>query len=276
MSARILGPADRLVRSCVCTVRALEVRASWALGYWLAELRLDVGDNVIRSFAVSFYVVIVAIAAACACQQKPASGQYAVVPQRDLVGQVLLPLGDGSRGVEVVITVTEAGSEPRDRWLLFDEQGRFAHTFREDLISVTVSTGIRAELHRIDTDELPEVHQAGQIDVGVIDLRDRLTRHRLVLRATEGTPPGDVRVAMCFGPPPVGPGGERIALGSRQFPQVALGSEVEWLLPHEAKSIYFLVERPIGSGRGREWRSGRQRLFGPFSSATLPTELIID
>jgi len=83
-------------------------------------------------------------------------------------------------------------------------------------------------------------------------------------------------VAMCFGPPPVGPSGERIALGSRQFPPVALGSEVEWLLPHEAKSIYFLVERPIGSGRGREWRSGHQRLFGPFTSATLPIELIMD
>ena len=230
----------------------------------------------IRSFAVFFYVVIMAIAAACACQKEPAREQDAVVSQRALVGQVLLPLGDGSRGVEVVITVTEAGSEPRDRWLLFDEQGRFAHTFRESLISVTVSTGIMAELHRIDTDELPEVNQEGQIDVGVIDLRDRLMRHRLVLRAAEGTPPGDVRLAMCFGPPPVGPGGEPIALGSRQFPPVALGSEVEWLLPHEAKSIYFLVERPIGSVRGGEWRSGHQRLFGPFTSATLPTELIMD
>lgn len=81
---------------------------------------------------------------------------------------------------------------------------------------------------------------------------------------------------MCFGPPPVGPRGERIALGPRQFPPIALGSEVEWLLPHEALPVYFLVERPAGSGRGREWRSGHQRLFGPFTSATLPTEPLMD
>ncbi len=229
-----------------------------------------------KLFAVAFYAVIMAIAAACACQGDPASDPDPVASERTLVGQVLLPRGNGSRGVEVVVTVTEAGSEPRDRWLLFDEQGRFAHTFRDSLTSVTVSTGIRAELHRIDTEELPEVNQAGQIDVGVIDLRDRLTRHRLVLRAAEGAPTGDVRVAMCFGPPPVGPGGEPVALGSRQFPPVALGSEVDWLLPHEAQSIYFLVERPVGSGRGGKWRSGHQRLFGPFTSAKLPTELIMD
>ena len=114
------------------------------------------------------------------------------------------------------------------------------------------------------------------IDLGVIDLRDTLVRHRLILRAAEGAPAGEVRVAMCFGPPPVGPGGERIALGSRQFPPVTLGSEVEWLLPHEAHSVFFLVERPRGSPDGGTWRTGRQRLFGPFTSATLPTELIMD
>lgn len=229
----------------------------------------------IRSLAVSVCVVISCIAAACACQEEP-EGSQAVRSRRTLVGQVLLPDGDGSRGVEVVMTVREPGGEPRDVWLLFDDQGRFAHSFRDRLVRLTVSTGIRAELHRIDVDELPEADQEGEIDVGVIDLRARLTRHRLVLRAAEGAPPGDVRVAMCFGLPPVGPGGGRIALGSRQFPPVALGSELEWLLPHEARSVYFLVERPLGPGRGREWRSGQQRLFGPFTLATLPIGLTMD
>ena len=111
------------------------------------------------------------------------------------------------------------------------------------------------------------------IDVGAIDLRDQLTRHRLALRADDGAPQGDVRVAMCFGLPPVGPHGEPIALGSRQFPPVPLGSEVEWLLPHEAQLIYFLVERPDRDG---QWRGGRQQLFGPCRLATLPDELAVE
>jgi len=174
----------------------------------------------------------------------------------------------------VWVTITATGSEPRVTWLLFDEQGHFAHTFPGNLTSVRVTTGLTAEIHRIDTEELPEASQSGQIDVGVIDLRDRLTTHRLVLRAADGEPSSDVRVAMCFGLPPTGPEGEPVALGSRQFPPVALGSEVEWLLPHGAQSVYFLVER--GSGRARDWRSGPQQLFGPFTLADLPAELIMD
>ncbi len=40
--------------------------------------------------------------------------------------------------------------------------------------------------------------------------------------------------------------------------------------------IYFLVERPEGSGRGIHWRSGSQRLFGPFTSADFPSKLAMD
>jgi hypothetical protein len=75
---------------------------------------------------------------------------------------------------------------------------------------------------------------------------------------------------MCFGLPPVDPHGEPVALGSRQFPPVPIGSEMEWLLPHEAQSIYFLVEHP---GRDGEWREGRQELFGAFTLAKQPAEL---
>jgi len=191
-----------------------------------------------------------------------------------LVGQLLLPTGSGSRGVEVLVRTAPGGGEPRTTWVLFDERGLFSHTFRETLISVTVMAG--SEVYRVDARDLPEVNQAGQIDLRVIDLRDRLMTHRMRVRAADGRPPGEVRVAMFFGPPPVGPEGEPVSLGSRQFPPVALDSDVEWLLPHELQGVHFLVERPAGSGRGTEWRSGQQRLFGPFTSAELPTELIME
>jgi hypothetical protein len=221
-------------------------------------------------------VALLVSADACERRDDPASDVHAVPSERTLVGQVLLPSGVGSRGVELLITVTATDGEPRKVWLLFDEQGRFAHTLDGSLTSVKVTAGIRAEVYRLDTEELPQVDQAGQIDLGVIDLRDQLARHRMTLRTADGKPPGLVRVAMWFGPPHVGPRGEPVSLGSRQFPPVAPGSEVEWLLSHEAHSIYFLVERPSGPGRGRAWRSGHQQLFGPFTSAEIPAELIMD
>lgn len=190
-----------------------------------------------------------------------------------LVGRILLPPGEGSRGVELVVTLSGPGSAVGERWLLFDEDGGFSHTLDGELDAVRVSTGIRHELHRIDA---PPADARGRIDVGTIDLRDRLMRHRMTLRAADGAAPGKVRVAMCFGPPPVGPGGERVSLGSRQFPPIDLGGEVEWLLPHDAREVNFLVERPLGSGDEGPWQSGHQRLFGPFTSATLPGELLMD
>ena len=176
----------------------------------------------------------------------------------------MLPSGIGSRGAQILLTVVDEGNDPRVVWVLFDEQGRFTHDYRGVLTSMRVTAGVGAEVHRIDTEDLPEVNQAGQIDLGVIDLRNRLTRHRLTVRESDGKPSGVVRVAMWFGLPPVGPQGEPVSLGSRQFPPVVLGNETEWLLPNEGQSIYFLVEWPVGPGRGRKWRSGRQQLFGPF------------
>ncbi|MEM8963192.1 MAG: S41 family peptidase, partial [Acidobacteriota bacterium] len=189
-----------------------------------------------------------------------------------LVGQVLLPSGSGSRGVEVLVTVRETDGDSQV-WVRFDEQGRFSQTFRGAVTSLWVTAGIGAEVFRIDA---PEADEVGRVDVGVIDLRDRLRRHRMVLRAAEGKPGGDVRMGMWFGPPPTGPGGELASLGSSQFPTVVLGSEIEWLLSPEAESIYFLVERPAGEERGPRWRTGHQRLFGPFTAAEIPAELVMD
>ena len=229
-----------------------------------------------RLFAFIIFAVITAVGAVSMCHGEPANDRDAAASAHTLVGQLLLPSGSGSRGVEVVATYTEAGSEPRSKWILFDEEGRFFDTFRGRLTRMVVSTGLRTELHSIEVEDLPEVYQAGQVDVGVIDLRDRLIRHRLILRVAEGASQGDVRVAMFFGLPHVGPRGEPVSLGSRQFPPVALGSEMEWLLPLKAQSLYFLVERPVGPPHKPEWRGGYQRLFGPFSSADLPTELTMD
>lgn len=226
-----------------------------------------------RPSAGACCAMFMVITAAWAGADEPGSEEGRAMPQGTLTGQVVLPPGEGSRGIEVIVTLQEAGSEPHKTWLLFDEEGRFSHTFRDRLVSVTVTTGLRAELHRIEAGEMPRVNQSGQIDVGAIDLRDQLVRHRLALRSGEGGASGDVRMAMCFGLPPMGPQGGRVALGSRQFPPVAIGGEVEWLLPQEADSVYFLVERP---GRGGEWRGGQQRLFGPFTLRGLPTELTVD
>ena len=83
-------------------------------------------------------------------------------------------------------------------------------------------------------------------------------------------------MALFFDPPPLGPSGEPVSLGSRQFPPVTLGDTTEWLLPLKAQSIYFLVERPVTRLGKQEWRGGYQRLFGPFNSANLPAALAMD
>lgn len=203
------------------------------------------------------------------------AGGCRVDPDPVLVGQLLLPSGSGSRGVEILVTIAHNEQEARTVWVLFDDLGHFTHAFTGTLTSVTVTTGGR-DIHRLEAEDLPAPDPTGRIDLGVIDLRDRLAGHRLVLRAADGPSAGVVRIGMWIGPPPVGPRGEPVSLGSRQFPPVVLGSELEWLLPLEAGEVYFLVERPDGPGRGTEWRSGQQRLFGPFTTAKFPAELVLD
>ena len=221
-------------------------------------------------------LALVCFAVGCNSHAETEGDQSAPSSESTLVGQLLLPSGAGSRGVEVIATVAASDHEERVVWLLFDEQGRFAHSFQGSLTSVKVTAGQGAEVFRADAEKLSLVNKAGQIDLGIFDLRDELMAHRLLLRAADGSPPGDVRVAMWFGLPPTGPYGEPVSLGSRQFPPVLLGGETEWLLSPAAHSIYFLVERPADSARGTKWRSGHQNLFGPFTSEQLPAELIMD
>lgn len=228
-----------------------------------------------NNLALAFCAFLCGLIASCArggdVGSSPAAGSHELT----LVGQVLLPGGFARRGLEVHASVTSPDGESLDEWLLFDGEGRFSHAFRGALEHVTVYAG-GFEVFRMDREALPESGGAAGMDAGVIDLRERLKRHVLTVRSEEGRATGDVRVAMWSGPPPVGPRGGRVELGSRQFPSSAVGEEQEWLVPVEAQGIHFLVELPADSRRGVEWRSGSQQLFGPFTSAELPTELLLD
>lgn len=211
----------------------------------------------------------------CTGRGETANDKYGASFERTLVGQVLLPPGEGRRGVELHVEVQAPDEDPIDQWIFFDAQGQFEHSFRGNLTGVTIRTG-GAELFRVEAEKRAQASQSEQLHVGVIDLRDRLLRHRLAVGAAQGKPLGVVRVAMWLRPPPVGPQGEPVSLGSRQFPPVELGSTMEWLVPAEAQSVYFLVERPADEKRGRHWRSGHQQLFGPYRSSQLPTKILMD
>lgn len=228
-----------------------------------------------KSLVAAFLAVQLVFGALVTWREAQAVGQQADPPERSLVGQVLLPSGEGRRGVELWVTVTGDGQVAHATWVQFDARGYFSHPVKGTLTDVSVNVGGR-EVYQLGATDLSVSNDLATMDIGDIDLRDRLVAHRLFLRPADGSLQGEVRVGMWFEPPPVGPRGEPVSLGSAQFPPVELGTEMEWLLPREEQSIYFLVERPVGSGRGREWRSGHQRLFGPFAFEDLPTVLVVD
>ena len=218
--------------------------------------------------AAILFAVLVSLAVACARSAETTHEPHAAPLKSSLVGQLLLPGVGGSRGVEILAQYLDTGGKPQPAWVRFDQQGRFAHTFTGRVTEVRVTAG--ADVHRIDAQHLPAPDRSGRIDLGVVDLRDRLQEHRMRLRPADGAEQGDARIGLWIDPPPVGPQGEPVSLGSAQFPELQLGSEVDWLLPPETHSVYFLVERPSDSRRGRDWRSGRQQLFGPFTTAQFP------
>lgn len=191
-----------------------------------------------------------------------------------LVGQLLLPGDGGRRGVEVHVWSAQPDGEVRKHWVLPDPDGRFSQDVPGVLTRISVSAG--AEVHRIDAGDLPRADAGGRVDLGAIDLRDSLGERRVRVRAAAGAPDGVVRVGLWIGPPHTGPRGELPSLGSRQFPPLALGSEVTWLLPPDAVAVHFLVEQPDGPGRGANWRSGKQQVFGPYASSAFPLELVLD
>ena len=76
--------------------------------------------------AAALFAVLMVFVGACACRGEPAGDQQTAPPERTLVGRLLLPSGSGSRGVEVLISVTGTDGDTRTVWVLFDEQGHFA------------------------------------------------------------------------------------------------------------------------------------------------------
>ncbi len=193
-----------------------------------------------------------------------------------LSGRVVLPEGEGSRGVEILATLQGKAGEHYDAWSFFDEHGLFEDTFEDSLVRITFTTGIRYELLCLEGQALPAVDHMGRIELGEVDLRPHVVEHGFDLHAAPKAPIGEVRIALFFGLPYTGPNGEPVALGSKQFPPRRLGEPVDWLLPPLADSLYFLVERPDDPVYGRDWRSGRQRLFGPYNSGSLPEALYMD
>ncbi len=66
--------------------------------------------------------------------------------KQTLVGQILLPAGLGSRGVELMVKITEGGGEPSVTWVHFDTEGHFSHAFRGELTHIQIAPGIGQEV----------------------------------------------------------------------------------------------------------------------------------
>lgn len=195
-----------------------------------------------------------------------------------LIGQLLLPGEGGQADVELRVSLTvwvaAPDGETRQLWIFPDADGRFTSEIPGVLNRVSVFAG--SEVYRVELADLPRADASGQVDLGSIDLRASLVVWRVRVRAAEGAPGGVVRIGRWVGSPHRGPLGELPALGSKQFPTLELGREIEWLLPPDASAVHFLVERPDGPGRGRHWRGGPQQVFGPYDASEPPLELVLN
>lgn len=192
-------------------------------------------------------------------------------PPRHLAGRLVLPPGEGVRGVDVELRFLLVSGETATKWAIPDPEGRFGHAIDERPHSVVVTAGVGFDLRALPTEALPQHDSAGLIDLGELDLSDLLERHSLRLEAAPGAALGQVRVGMWSGPPP-----PSVALGSRQFPSVEVGSVQEWLVPAGAEEIYFLIERPRDPDPTAPWWGGGQQLYGPFDQGSLPAALTLD
>lgn len=219
--------------------------------------------------SVPLAVALVTAGASCAT---PASKPGAVASGHRIEGRVLVPPGVGPRGVEVRLDYPDADGGPPFVWVRHDPSGRFTHTSTEWPTNVRVhAAGVDVYRAQIEVD-------AGRLatDLGVIDVREQLVPYRVELAASPDAPAEVVRVAVWSGSPPRGPRGELPSLGSAQFPERGLPSTTDWLLPVDAPSISILVEQPAGRERDRNWKTGRQEVFGPYPLGALPDELVVE
>ena len=192
-------------------------------------------------------------------------------PKQILTGRLNLPPGQGARGVEVIVAVISPAGSHNHEWLQLDHNNSFTHSYFGELAYLRVNAGIESLLHRKDKTELASLVRDGRIELGTIDLQDALVIHHTKIVGLKRLKADDIRVALWFHRPH-----PDISLGSRQFPERTIGTEIEWLIPKKADSIYFLVEQPANGKRGTEWITGKQWLFGPFGLKTLPGTLALD
>lgn len=184
-------------------------------------------------------------------------------------GQLQLPPGEGARGVHAIIDIARDGATTRE-WLELDDEFRFRSTFTGTLKELEIATGPSPVVYRLKAGELAQKKKKNAVDIGTIDLRQRMQAHTIKILSDEAA---TLRIGMFTEKPATDFEGNLPSLGSRQFPEVPAGQEMTWLLPSELDTAYFLVEEPVDERRGREWRSGKQKLFGPFRSSELPAEL---
>ena len=189
--------------------------------------------------------------------------------ERIVTGQLLLPDGIGARGVQVIIDIAKDGSTTRE-WLELNNDLKFQKSFNGTLTKLEIATGLSTIVHRLNAKELARPTQQNSVDVGTIDLRRRLQSHKIKFFSDGASV---LRAGMWLEKPKTDFAGSLPSLGSRQFPEIETGNEMDLLLPSEFDAAYFLVEAPADKRRGKEWRSGKQKLFGPFRSSELPAEL---
>ncbi len=176
-----------------------------------------------------------------------------------------LPKGKGARGIEIIVAFTDTKGELRRRWLKPDVRDRFQVDFEGALASVRVVAGVDTTLTRFGSEVLKQKTKAKLVDLGTVDLQKMLRPYQVKVVSTEKK---TFRMAMWNELPP-----RDVSLGSKQFPEYESGKPIEWLIPGDAKSIYFLVEEPGDGQRGIQWRTGKHHLFGPFSAGQIPAEL---
>ena len=189
--------------------------------------------------------------------------------ERFVTGQLLLPEGEGTRGVHIIIDTVKDGSTTR-QWLDLDHDLRFGKSFAGTLTKLEFATALSTIAHRFNHKELAKFTKKNAVDVGTVDLRKRLQSYKIKFSSDEAS---TLRVGMWLERPKTDFAGSLPSLGSRQFAEIEAGKEMALRLHSEFEGAYFLVEAPADKRRGREWRSGKQKLFGPFRSSELPPEL---
>lgn len=203
-----------------------------------------------------------------------AASHSAASPDGVILGRVLLPGEGGRRGLEVHAWYTHTNGTEQQLWILPEDDGRFENAFTGVMTRAQVVAGSR--VLEFGPGDLQRSTGEGVVDLGTIDLRERLAVFPIRVRAGDGSREGFVRVGLWIGSPHTGPQGELPSLGSRQFPPHEMDQTINWVLPPDTRDVYFLVERSDEAGLSGSWRARAQQLFGPFDSSSFPVELVLD